>query len=217
MSAVAAEPKIVLGRKSNGMLMTPAEFDAVEEYDENYRYELINGVLIVSPIPLGEETGPNELLGVWLYLYGQQPRRRKIIDFTLPQQYVRTQKSRRIADRLIWTGLGRIPDPEKDLPTIAVEFVSAGSRNRKRDYVEKKKEYLEIDIAEYWIVDRFQRTLTVVRKGPPGIVEQVITENMTYRTPLLPGFKLPLAELLAAADRIAAARGKRRAQRNSNR
>jgi Uma2 family endonuclease len=203
MSTVSTETKIVLGLESNGMLMTPEEFDAVEEYDENYRYELINGVLIVSPLPLAEETGPNELLGHWLLTYREQHRRGKILDGTLPQQYVRTRRSRRIADRLIWTGLGRVPDRNQDVATIAVEFVSAGKRNRQRDYVEKKKEYMEIDIGEYWIVDRFQRTLTVVRKEGTSMVEQVVTENMTYRTPLLPGFKLPLAELLAAADRWA--------------
>ena len=46
----------VLGPASNGMLMTPEEFDAVEEFDPQYRYELVHGVLIVNPIP-GEATG----------------------------------------------------------------------------------------------------------------------------------------------------------------
>jgi Uma2 family endonuclease len=200
MSAVAVERKIVLGRKSNGMLMTPEEFDAVEKHDENYRYELINGVLVVSPIPLAEETGPNELLGFWLYLYCQQHRRGQVVDGTLPQQYVRTRKSRRLADRLIWIGLGRVPDRKQDVATIAVEFVSAGKRNRERDCVHKKKEYMEVGIAEYWIIDRFQRTLTVVHNAPGGPIEEIIAENKTYRPSLLPGFKLPLAELLAAAD-----------------
>lgn len=206
MSTVAAGPKIVLGRKSNGMLMAPEEFDAVEAYDENYCYELINGVLIVSPIPLAEETSPNELLGHWLLSYAEKQRRGKGLDATLPQQYVRTRMSRWIADRLIWIGLGRMPDRNLDMATIAVEFVSAGKRNRERDYVHKKKEYLEVGIQEYWIIDRFRRTLTVVRNGPAGPTELVVPEGKTYRPPLLPGFKLPLAELLATADRWAGGR-----------
>jgi hypothetical protein len=37
MSAVAQrKSKIVLGPELNGTLMTPEEFDAVEEYDDNY-------------------------------------------------------------------------------------------------------------------------------------------------------------------------------------
>jgi Uma2 family endonuclease len=98
-----------------------------------------------------------------------------------------------------------MPNRRRDLPSIAVEFVSAGRRNRQRDYVDKRREYMEVRIPEYWIIDRFQRTLTVVRNQPDGIQEQVIAENQTYESPLLPGFDVPLAELLAAADREAQA------------
>ena len=59
-------------------------------------------------------------------------------------------------------------------------------------------------VAEYWIIDRFRRTLTVVRPGPEGPQDQVVTEAETYAPPLLPGFELPLARLLAVADRWAA-------------
>jgi hypothetical protein len=34
-------------------------------------------------------------------------------------------------------------------------------------------------------------------------VDQVVAEAETYTTPLLPGFALPLASLLAVADRLA--------------
>jgi Uma2 family endonuclease len=206
MSRVVEEP-LVLGQDSAGILMTPEEFDAVEDYDECYRYELIHGVLVVNPIPLPEETGPNELLGRWLLNYREDHPQGSALDYTLPQQYVRTATSRRLADRLIWTGLGRTPNVRTDLPTIAVEFVSAGKRNRQRDYVDKRREYLAVGIKDYWIIDRFQRKLTVVRQAEPEPVEQVVAESDTYRPPLLPGFELPLAPLLAAADRLAEAMG----------
>ena len=205
MSTLPAETDVILGLESAGVLMTPEEFDAIEEYDENYRYELVNGVLVVNPIPLPEETGPNELLGYLLLDYREHHPQGSALDGTLPQQYVRTRTSRRLADRLIWTGLSRVPSPRRDLPTIAVEFVSAGRRNRQRDYVDKRLEYLEAGITEYWIIDRFQRTLTVIHNRPAGPEERVITEPATYQTPLLPGFELPLARLLAAADQQAQA------------
>jgi len=203
MSIAPAESKLVLGLEHAGILMTPEEFDAIEEYDENYRYELVHGVLVVSPIASAEETDPNEELGRWLRNYQEGHRLGKALDLTLPQQYVRTATGRRLADRLIWTGLGRIPDRRRDVASIAVEFVSAGRRNRQRDYVEKRQEYREAGIQEYWIIDRFRRTLTVVRNTPTGMEERVIPETKTYRTSPLPGFKLPLAELLAIADRWA--------------
>jgi len=203
MSTAPAEQEVILGLESAGVLMTPEEFDAIEEYDENYRYELVHGVLVVTPIPLAEETGPNELLGRLLLNYQEDHPEGSALDYTLPQQYVRTRTSRRLADRLVWTGLGRLPNRRRDLPTIAVEFVSAGRRNRQRDYVDKRHEYMEAGITEYWIIDRFQRTLTVVHNTPTGPRDQVIAENETYQSPLLPGFEVPLARLLAAADRLA--------------
>jgi Uma2 family endonuclease len=203
MSIVPVEEEVVLGPESAGLLMTPEEFDAIEEYDENYRYELVNGVLVVSPIPLVDETSPNELLGNLLFLYKESPAGKQVLDDTLPQQYVYTQSGRRIADRLLWTGLGRLPDVRRDPPTVAVEFVSAGRRNRKRDYVDKRRDYAEAEIREYWIFDRFQRTLTVIHYEPHGQREEVISEGMTYESPLLPGFVVPLGRILAAADRRA--------------
>ena len=94
-----------------------------------------------------------------------------------------------------------MPDPAVDTPTILIEFVSEAKRDWQRDYVDKRREYMAIDIAEYWIIDRFRRTMTVFLNQPDGPREQLVRENEVYRTPLLPGFELPLARLLAVADR----------------
>jgi Uma2 family endonuclease len=192
-----APGKVYLEPGLAGTLMTPEEFDEVEEYDDEFRYELIHGILVVTPVPLAQETGPNEKLGQWLLNYRDQHPQGGCLDYTLIEQYVQTADSRRRADRLIWVGLGRLPRVKQDRPAIVVEFVSASKRDRRRDYVEKRAEYLALGIPEYWIFDRFRRTLTVCR---PGSEDLKVTEGETYRTPLLPGFELPLAPLLAAAD-----------------
>jgi Uma2 family endonuclease len=203
MSAVAqTKRKTILGPELNGTLMTPEEFDAVEEYDDNYVYELIHGVLVVNPIPLESEVGPNEYLGHLLLAYWERDAANSALDATLPERYIRTKDSRRRADRLIWTGLGRMPDWKKDLPSIAVEFVSRARRDRLRDYEEKQREYMELGIGEYWIIDRFRRIMTVVRKGPKGAEVRIVHEQEAYSSPLLPGFELPLARVLEIADRF---------------
>jgi hypothetical protein len=153
----------------------------------------------VLPIPLPQETGPNELLCFWLYQDQTHFPGANTLDLTLPQQSVRTGTSRRLADRLIWAGLGRMPNLRRDVPTIAVEFVSAGRRSHRRDYVDKRREYRETGIREYWIVDRSQRTLTVIHNRPKPR-KQVVREKETYRSPLLPGFELPAADRLAQAE-----------------
>jgi Uma2 family endonuclease len=202
MSIAPSEVKLVLGLDSAGMLMTPEEFDAVEDWDEEYRYELVHGVLVVTAIPLPMETGPNEMLGHLLLAHRETHPQGKVLDLTLPEQIVRTRDGRRRADRLIWAGLGRTPHLKRDVPSAAVEFVSAGRRSARRDYVEKRHDYMELGIGEFWIIDRFRRTLTVYRNRPEGPEEIIIAERETYRPPFLPGFELDLARLLAVADQM---------------
>lgn len=192
-----------VGFDSAGLRMTPEEFDAIEEgdYDELYRYELIDGVLVVNGIPLESQASPNEFLGGLLYVYKSFHPNGSALDETLPERYTRLPNSRRLADRVIWAGLGRRPNPRLDVPAIAVEFVSAGKRNRKRDYETKRDEYLSVGVIEYWIIDRFQRTLTVYRATEGAPSARIIGENDAFETDLLPGFQLPLDQLLAQADK----------------
>ena len=200
MNAIATETVPEIGADCAGVPMTPEEFDAITEYDDLYRYELIRGILVVSPIPSQREAEPNELLGNLLYVYRQQHPRGSSLDLTLPERFVYLPESRRRADRLIWAGLGRRPGLKEDVPTIAVEFVSKGKASWRRDYEEKRREYLALGVAEYWIVDRFCRTLTVYRNAPGPAAEEVIVAEGVYRPALLPGFELPVADLLTAAD-----------------
>lgn len=185
-----------------GMRMSPEEFDSVCEWDEDYDYELVQGVLVVVP-PVSEgERGPNELLGYWLLSYQERHPQGASLDLTLPESMIQTPDCRRRADRAIWTGLGRLPDVRRDRPTIAVEFVSAGKRGVQRDYLQKRDEYLAAGLLEYWIIDRFRRQMIAIRNEAGQPREVVVPEGQVYTTPLLPGFKLPVGDLLARADAL---------------
>jgi|SRR5581483_4341513 len=168
---------LVLGPDSAGSTLTVREFDRAD-FVEGWRYELIHGVLVVSPTPHEEERDPNDALGAWLRWYQERDPR---------------------GSNLIWAGLGRSPR-RGEPPQIIAEFVSAGKRDRKRDYEEKRAEYMEIGVIEYLIIDRFERTLTVFFKQGKKIKKRIVREGEIYTTPLLPGFELPLAKLLALAD-----------------
>jgi len=184
------------GPDSAGTLMTPREFDRAD-FAEGWRYELIHGVLVVTPIPPEEVRDPNGELSYWLRLYQEKHPLGTALDGTIYEQTVKTRANRRRADRVIWTGLGRRPR-RNDVPSIVIEFVSEGKRGRERDYKEKRDEYLELGVKEYWIIDRFKRTMTVYSSGART---RVVRANQIYTTPLLPGFELPLGRLLAIADR----------------
>ena len=200
MSISRTRPRVRFGRRSNGMLMTPEEFDAAENFDENYRYELVRGVLIVCPPPGEGQRDPNGELDYLLRRYKEDHPRGAVLDKTLAEQYVHLPDSRRLADRVIWAGLGRVPDPAADVPTIVIEIVSKRKRDRTRDYEEKRREHLALGVAESWVIDRFQRRMTVFRRPPAEPAEILVPADGTYRTPILPGFELPLARLLAVAD-----------------
>src|SRR5262249_46665787 len=155
------------------------EFDAITDYDDRYRYELINGVLVVSPLPSEAEGDPNEELGFLLRYYKQTHSQGSTLNKKLPERYVRTPTSRHRTDRAIWAGLVLRPDPQLDVPTIAVEFVSSRKRDRLRDYEEKRRGYLAVGVTEYWIIDRFRRVMTVYQSQPGKPAEQVVQETDT--------------------------------------
>lgn len=203
MSIAPSKPvkarRLRLSPRSAGMLLTPAEFDRARGVP-GWRYELINGVLVVSPTPSRKERHPNEELGYWLRQYRAGHPRGSALDVTLHEEEIEIGPTRRRLDRAIWCGLGRDPRPG-ETPTIAVEFVSAGKVDQLRDYVVKRGEYRAAGMREYWVIDRFRRSLTVYVFGGPEDEEHLIPEGQTYESPLLPGFVLDVKALLAFADR----------------
>jgi Uma2 family endonuclease len=199
--ADAGASPLVLRPDMAGTLMTTEEYDAAEvDDDDGHRYELLGGRLIVSPAPNPLERSPNEMLGHILLTYLETHEQGASMDYSLPENDVEIDENRRRADRVIWAGLGRAPDPRTDPPTIVVEFVSKGRSDRIRDYVEKRAEYLEAGAKEYWIFDRFKRCMTVVRGSDEHPEDVVVFEDDVYTTPLLPGFELPMKRLFKAVD-----------------
>jgi Uma2 family endonuclease len=196
MTTTITAPSRPLGPWANGMIMTEEEFDSAAEWDRDYRYELVHGVLIVSPALAFGERRPNDELAVLFWLYRHQHPQGHVVDDTVSEQYLSTSAGRRRADRVVWTGLGRKPDLVRDVPSLVVEFVSDSTRDRRRDHQEKRQEYAEIGVKEYWVIDRFRRIMTVYRSD----AAVVVAEQETYRTDLLPGFELSPARLFAVAE-----------------
>ena len=192
-------PVLQLGPQSNGALLAPWEFDTAD-FEPGWRYELINGVLIVNPAPLRQERDPNEELGRCLRNYQEEHPQGSALDYTISEETVYIGPHRRRVDRAIWCGLKRLPG-ERETPTICIEFVSQGKENRERDYETKRHEYRSADVSEYWIIDRFDRSMTVHLFSGRTAAQKTISPRQSYTTPRLPGFKLRLGQLLKLADR----------------
>jgi Uma2 family endonuclease len=199
---VKAATELRLSPYLAGRRMTPEEFDEAD-FEEGWRYELIEGILVVSPIPKMPSRGMGSKLVQRLENYCEQ--RGKGIEFlTVFQEHeVRIANgARRRCDVAVWVRLGRNPR-RSDVPTITAEFVSERATDIRRDYVDKRADYLTAGVQEYWIIDRFRRILTALRRRGRRWEEHVVEEGKVYTTPLLPGFKLDVAELLARADALA--------------
>lgn len=199
MATAPTTRRMTLRPSSAGIPLTPEEFDAAR-FSGWCRYELINGVLVVSPSPREQERDPNEEFGYLLRKYQDEHPEGSRLDVTLHEHTIHSTTNRRRADRAIWVGLGRMPT-DADPPAILVEFVSKGKASHQRDYEVKRVEYGGIGTREYLIVDRFQRTMTVVDYSAPGAPARVLKEGDVYRTAILPGFELPISRLFALADR----------------
>lgn len=201
---VKLPPPRRLDADSSGLRMSAKEFLAVKDWDPTFRYELFNGVVVVNAAASLQEGDPNEELGYLLRRYAEDHPKGIALYATCYERDVRIDETNvRRADRCVWLTREEDFEPDATPPDIAIEFVSPGRRNAVRDYIFKKMDYQKIGVREYWIIDRFKRTMTVHYLPPADLETRIVTEKESYSTPLLPGFKLPLKRILQKADRWA--------------
>ncbi|MER3431919.1 MAG: hypothetical protein C4288_00435 [Leptolyngbya sp. ERB_1_1] len=58
-------------------------------------------------------------------------------------------------------------------PLLVIEIVSPGETNRSRDYIDKRNQYQDRGIPEYWIVDPQIQTVTVLKLNEAGIYIEI--------------------------------------------
>lgn len=88
--------------------------------------------------------------------------------------------------------LARLDLREKKLrrcPDIAVEILSPGVENVRRDLEAKRDLYWRRGGSEYWIVDLAEQTVLRLTRGENSWREQHLSRTDTIRTPLLPAWK----------------------------
>ena len=78
-----AKKIVPYGPRDAGIPMMLDEFEE-REFELGWRYEIIRGVLVVSPAPLAEEREGNEYLGHLLLTYKERHPQGETLDATLP-------------------------------------------------------------------------------------------------------------------------------------
>lgn len=195
---MATTVRRLLGPADHGTRLTLEEFEQTD-VKPGYRYELGRGVFEVGDIP---DEFPEGMLICWFYealgCYSHD-RPGRIHCFGGAANYrlvMPTFESARHPD-VSMTLVGTPKNPRgRHPPTLAIEIVSSGREERDRDYRTKREEYLAYGLAEYWIVDPYERLVVVHLRDGDAWVERVFTKPEDSASGLvLPGFMAPLAEL----------------------
>jgi len=83
-----------------------------------------------------------------------------------------------------------------------VEVLSPGPANERRDRVVKLDLYSRRGVPEYWIIDWSSRQVELYRRQEPRLrLIATLREAEGLDSPLLPGFRLPVAQLFAGIPR----------------
>ncbi len=114
----------------------------------------------------------------------------------------------------LWPGKFREPDlvyvrPERgeycgqpEGADLAIEVLSPGDENRRRDLKIKPPEYAKAGIPEYWIVDPEQEQITVlVLEGSAYREHGVFGVDSVATSVVLAGLAIPVSDVFAAAHR----------------
>ena len=184
------------GRVSpNKPLLTVAYLETLP--DDNNRYELIAGELLVSCAPGLPHQLVLQRLQVALVKYLEAnpigivaPGAGAVFsdhDSVIPDLvFVQNERWDKIVanDRFIAA------------PNLVIEVVSPGQENRKRDFKAKRGLYGRFGVEEYWIVDREQRSVLIFRLRGQTLEESaVLHESDELTSPLLSGFAINVGSL----------------------
>ena len=192
--------QIHIGPNDDGRQMTLKEFDNAIGA-EGHLYELNKGVVEVTNIPnlphFFQMMAIRDMLSA--YKIANPGIIRAIGRSHDTKVLIESEQSERHPDISVYIS----PAPQSGdvwsvwVPTIAFEVVS--ERSSKRDYEEKRVEYLEFGIQEYCIVDAFKKQMTVLTRFRGAWKDRVLKPSQAYTTRHLPGFKLDLKPVLVDA------------------
>ena len=166
--------------------------------DDGRRYEIIDGELYMSKQPHWHHQETCSQITTLLRMWNKQ---------TGPGQAliapgVIFADDDDVAPDVVWISHARrdaaLGDDGKlhAAPELAIEVLSWGSVNEKRDRETKLKLYSRRGVLEYWIVDWYVRQVEIYRREDQALrLMATLYPADTLTTPLLPGFACLVAEL----------------------
>jgi Uma2 family endonuclease len=178
--------------------LTNADVESMPE--DGNRYELIDGELYVSSAPsFFHQTILTNIVGAFLeYL------RRNPIGRVAPGVGVIFDDYNGVIPDIVFATHGRM---SKTLiggrfhaaPEIAIEILSPGASNQRRDRNIKRNLYAARGVGEYWVVDPENRSVELYRRDAAGelVFDRTIPQGENLTSEILPDFAVPVDSLFA--------------------
>lgn len=165
--------------------------------DDGKRYEVIDGVLYVSPSPRYRHQRTSARLFALLDQHVRQTNAGELLyapfDVVLSEHHV-------VQPDILFISRERLTilteDNIQGAPDLVVEILSEG--NRRHDEIVKKAIYERFGVGEYWVIDPALESIKIYRMGEQGylrIAELDKNSGGSLETPLLPGFSYTLKEI----------------------
>ena len=196
MTQAIAHPNPSVNVPEDKLLWTSADLELLP--DNGNRYEIINGELYVTRAPHGKH---QTTCGNFYFELKAWSKKTGLGYVAVGAGVIFGNKDDVIPD-VVWISKEKYEtsiDQAGHLlgaPDIAIEVLSAGIDNEKRDREVKVKLYSSQGVLEYWIADWREKKLQVYHRAN-GILKLAMTlfVSDTLTSPLLPEFSCPLAQI----------------------
>jgi Uma2 family endonuclease len=182
-----------------GLRMDADEF--VQVPDDGFNYELIDGVVVMSPSPspphqavttelivqIGEYLRDHPVGQVWAELdvhFGVGESGRDVV-YKPELIFVRAERLPQMRDKIVGA------------PDLVVEVISRGSR--RLDSETKKQDYERFGVGEYWLFDPQRKAMTLHRLRDRKLHE-IEPEADQFASEAVPGFVLDLSRVRDAFE-----------------
>jgi len=166
--------------------------------DDGSRYEIIDGELYVAKQPDWQHQLVCFKLAFLLEAWNEQSQAGFV---NLAPGIIFTDDTNVVPD-VIWLSQERLKTAlQKDgklhsSPELAIEVLSPGAENERRDREVKLKLYSRRNVKEYWVVNWRERNLAVYRRENAVLtLDKTLDETDVLETPLLPGFRCQVSQL----------------------
>jgi Uma2 family endonuclease len=176
--------------------LTVEDLETIPEEHEGDRHELIDGELVVTPVPVTKHQTVSSNL---VYALEQHVRNNSLGTVRAAPTGVRLAADTLVipdacfvaSDRLGIFGEKTIDGP----PDLVVEILSPGTS--RRDLTTKRELYARFKVPEYWIVDPDAKTVTVLALGSDHYEPVPLRADGTVVSRVLSDLVLSLQEVFS--------------------